>query len=130
MAKAIAGLELSAAKRTEEDLKYEKARIEREERERLAKELEERKQQDLVNFKKRFVGSDRWHKAENRRQYIRELERRAARHPSPEVQEWLQWAKRKATGMISFIESGDELLVDVDGNTLEFTNKVYGFGWG
>ena len=130
LAKIIAGLELSPAKRTEEDLKYEKARIEREERERLAKELEERKQQDLVNFKKLLIDSDRWHKAENLRQYIQELERRAERHPSPEAQEWLEWAKRKADWYDPFIESGDELLTDVDRNTLEFPKKVYSYGWG
>jgi len=130
LAKIIAGLELSAAKRTEEDLKYEKARREREERERLAKELEERKQQDLVNFKKLLIDSDRWHKAENLRQYIHELEARAERHQSPETQEWLEWAKRKADWYDPFIESPDELLADVDRNTLEFAKKTYGYGWG
>ena len=130
LAKIIAGLELSAAKRTEEDLKYEKARREREERERLAKELEERKQQDLVNFKKLLIDSDRWHKAENLRQYIHELEIRAERHQSPETQEWLEWAKRKADWYDPFIESPDELLADVDRNTLEFAKKTYGYGWG
>lgn len=130
LAKIIAVLELSAAKRTEEDLKYEKARIEREERERLAKELEERKQQDLENFKNLLIDSDRWHKAENLRQYIRELEARSDRHESPEAQEWLEWAKRKADWYDPFIESGDELLADVDRNTLEFPKKVNSYGWG
>ncbi len=120
LAKIIAGLELSAAQRTEQHLKYEKARIEREERERLAKELEERKQQDLVNFKKLLIDSDRWHKAENLRRYIQEREARSEWHPSAEAQEWLAWAKRKADWYDPFIESPDELLADVDRNTLEF----------
>ncbi|GAA4756142.1 hypothetical protein [Flavisolibacter ginsenosidimutans] len=130
LAKIIAGLELSAAQRTERDLAYEKARIERAERERLAKELQERKQQDLINFKKLLIDSDRWHKAENLRRYIHELEVRAEKNRSPETQEWLAWAKRKADWYDPFIESPDELLADVDQNTLEFPKKPYGYVWG
>lgn len=126
----ISGLELSAAQRTERDLAYEKARIEREERERLAKELQERKQQDLINFKKLLIDSDRCHKAENLRRYIHELEVRAEKNRSPETQEWLAWAKRKADWYDPLIESPDELLADVDQNTLEFPKKPYGYVWG
>ena len=99
-AKIIAGLELSAAQRTEQQLAFEKARIERQEKERLAKGLEERKQQDLINFKKLLIDSERWHKAENLRRYIHELEVRAEKNQSPETQEWLAWAKKRPIGMI------------------------------
>lgn len=130
LAKIIAGLELSAAQRTEQQLAFEKARIERQEKERLAKELEERKQQDLINFKKLLIDSDRWHKAENLRRYIHELEVRAEKNQSSETQEWLVWAKRKADWYDPFIESPDELLADVDQNTLEFRKKPYVYSWG
>ena len=110
---------------------YEKARIEREERERLAKELEERKQQDLINFKKLLIDSARWHKAENLRKYIHEVEVRAASNQPipPETFKWLEWANRKADWYDPFIESSDELLADVDQNTLEFPKKPYGYVW-
>ncbi|RYE54116.1 MAG: hypothetical protein EOP48_12970 [Sphingobacteriales bacterium] len=132
LAKIIASLELSAAQRTERDLAYEKARIEREEKERLAKELEERKQQDLINFKKLLTDSERWHKAENLRRYIHEMEVTAVSNQQnpPETLEWLEWAKRKADWYDPFIETPDELLVDVDQNSLEFPKKPNGFGWG
>lgn len=130
LAKIIAGLELSAVQRTEQQLAFRKAEEERKERERLAKELEERKQQDLINFKKLLIDSDRWHKAENLRRYIHELEVRAEKNQSSETQEWLVWAKRKADWYDPFIESPDELLADVDQNTLEFRKKPYGYSWG
>lgn len=132
LSKIIAGLELSAAQRTERDLAYEKARIEREEKERLAKVLEERKQQDLENFKKLLTDSERWHKAENLRRYIHEVEVRAKviQPISPETIEWLEWAKRKADWYDPFIESTDELLTEVDQNILELPKKNYSYGWG
>lgn len=132
LAKIIAGLELSAVQRTEQQLAFRKAEEERKERERLAKELEERKHKDLVSFKKLLMDSERWHKAENLRRYIHELEARAASNQPipPETLEWLEWAKRKADWYDPFIESPDELLADVDQNTLEFLKKPYGYGWG
>ena len=41
----------------------------------------------------------------------------------PEAQEWLQWAKRKADWYDPLIEGPDELLADVDLNTLEFPKR-------
>ena len=64
------------------------------------------------------------------RQFIHELEVRAERHQSPETQEWLEWAKRKADWYDPFTESPDELLANVDRNTLEFPKKLYDYGWG
>jgi hypothetical protein len=132
LAKIIACLELSAAQRTEQQLAFEKPKIEHQEKERLAKELEERKQQDLINFKKLLIDSDRWHKAENLRRYIHEVEVRAASNQSipPETFKWLEWAKRKADWYDPFIQSPDELLTGADQNTLEFPKKPYGYVWG
>lgn len=130
LAKIIAGLELYAAQRTEQQLAFRKAEEERKERERLAKELAERKQQELINFKKLLIDSDRWHRAENLRRYIHELEVRAEKTQSPETQEWLAWAKSKADWYDPFIESTDELLTDVDQNILELPKKNNSYGWG
>ncbi|MFT3949051.1 MAG: hypothetical protein QM763_18955 [Agriterribacter sp.] len=102
LAKIIAGLELSAEQATQQQLEFEKATAERKERERLAKELEDRKQQDLINFKKLLTDSERWHKAENLRSYIQELEARAVMKDqsiSPETLQWIEWAKKRQTGM-------------------------------
>lgn len=132
LAKIIAGLELSAEQRTQQQLEFEKAAAERKERERLAKELEERKQQDLLNFKKLLTDSERWHKAENLRRYIQELEARAVikdQSISPEKLQWIEWAKRKADWYDPFIESPDELLNEVNQNTLELPKRPYGYGW-
>lgn len=128
LAKIIAGLKLSAAQRTEQQLEFEKARIKRLERERLAKELEERKQQDLRNLKKLLIDSDRWHKAENLRRYIHEVEVRAARN-QPIPLEWLEWANRKADWYDPFMESPDEFLADVDRNALELPKKAIAYDW-
>lgn len=131
LAKIIAGLELSAEQRTQQQLAFEKAAAKRKERERLAKELEERKQQDLLNFKKLLTDSERWHKAENLRRYIQEVENRAEKNQSPSAEnfEWIEWAKRKADWYDPFIESLDELLTDVNRNTLELPKRPYGYGW-
>jgi hypothetical protein len=131
LAKIIAGLELSAEQRTQQQLAFEKAVAERKERERLAKELEERKQQDLLNFKKLLTDSERWHKAANLRRYIQELENRAEKNQSLSAEnfEWIEWAKRKADWYDPFIESPGELLTDVNRNTLELPKRPYGYGW-
>jgi len=129
LAKIIAGLELSAAQRTEQQLAFEKARIERQEKERLAKELEERKQQDLINFKKLLIDSERWHKAENLRRYIHELEVRAEKNQSHETQEWLAWAKRKADWYDPFVEADDEFLNGIDKDTLAIPKRTTYYGW-
>jgi hypothetical protein len=121
LAKIIAGLELSAAQRTERQLELEKEWKESEEKARQEKELQERKKQELLNFKKLLIDSERWHKAENLRNYIRQVEvRDVGKHTIPEFLQWLDWAKRKADWYDPFIESPDELFQDLDRNTLEF----------
>ncbi len=60
----------SGAQRTQQQLIFEKAAAERSERERLAKELEERKQQDLLSLKKILTDSERWPKEESLCRYM------------------------------------------------------------
>jgi hypothetical protein len=125
LAKIIVGLESLAVQRTEWQVAVKKAEEEREDKERMAKVLEERKNRELLKFKTMLIDAERSRKTENLRRYIHLMEVNTAMRQSPDIKEWLEWAKRKADWFDPFIESYDELLDDVDRNILEFPKKTH-----
>ena len=67
----------------------------------------------------------RWHEAVNLRNHIKEVEARAKVENvnNEELKSWLEWAKRKADRYDPFTETEDELLHDIDRETLEPVRK-------
>jgi hypothetical protein len=118
--KIIAKLELHAQelKKREEEIHiyWEK----RKEEERIAEELQRRKEKDLNDFKTMLQKSSRWHKAVNLRNYINEVEQNASTNGnlSEEKRQWLVWARKKADWYDPFIEMQDELLNKINRDTL------------
>jgi hypothetical protein len=123
--KILAWLEAEVARRKQRQEESERIREQNRERKRLRKELEERKQKELAGFKKTLQKATRWHKATNLRNYIDAVEQIAlASHGvTKELQAWLEWARKKADWYDPFTECDDELLNDVDKESLTFKNK-------
>jgi hypothetical protein len=118
----LAKLELISIELNERDLVWQKHREERELQEKLRKAYEEKQQKDLTDFKDMLLKAARWHKAVNLRNYIDTVEQNAINSGSlsEELQEWLTWARKKADWYDPFIELKDELLNEVDRETLTY----------
>jgi hypothetical protein len=98
------------------------------ERERqIEKDFQKRKEDDLLAFKDTLNKAERWHKANNLRNYINEVESRAISkgNLTEEIKKWLIWARKKADWYDPFIELDDELLNDIDKETLTMKKKFY-----
>ena len=120
---------LKAQTLKEERIAWEKKRKEQEERDRIAKELQKRKDKELQDFKELFKKAIRHDKAEIIRRYAEQLERSAiARNElTDEMKTLITWTKQKADWYDPFIEADDELLQDVDKEELTFKKKSW---WG
>jgi hypothetical protein len=122
LARIIARIEI----KTEETIKEKKEREEKREREREKKRIEEekqkRKERELDDFVSLIKSSKRWHKAENLRRYIDEVEANSVRTKaySDEVKNWVSWARQKANWYDPFVLSDDEYLNEVDRDKLVF----------
>jgi hypothetical protein len=116
----IAKLEAIAEERNQFQEYWRQQQLKRQEQERLRQELEQKKKNELVRFTEMLLNATRWHKAENLRNYINQFERNAKVENkfTPQLEEWLVWARKKADWYDPFVESEDELLKDVDRETL------------
>lgn len=131
LSKIIAQLELSGQEWKELRQKQKKEKEEREERERLQKEFEKRQEEDLIKFKEMLSSATRWHKASNLRNYINAVEENAIKSSGISIvlKNWLEWAKKKADWYDPFVETNDELLTDIDKNTLAIPKRKNYNGW-
>lgn len=125
LSRIIAFLELTGKKLKEERIERERKQKAREERERIAKELQLSKERELADFKELFKKVKRHDKAETIRNYADELERYAneRNNLTDEVKVEISWIRKKADWFDPFIEADDELLSDVDKEELTFKKK-------
>ena len=123
----IASLEMIAIKKTEWNNRIQKNREERELKEKIRKEYEKRQDDDLEAFRQTLNKAERWHKAENLRNYINEVESKAiaGNNLTEETKTWLIWAGKKADWYDPFIESEDELLKEADRESLTIKRKSF-----
>jgi hypothetical protein len=123
----IASFELWANEMNEREERWRLERIKRDEEERIKKDFEKRQDEDLKAFRETLDKANRWHKAENLRNYINEVESRAivVNNLKEETQAWLIWARKKADWYDPFIEAKDELLDKIDKETLITNRKSY-----
>lgn len=126
LSKIIAKLELAGRYWTLLRMQQKKETDERKEKERIIKEFEHRQEKDLADFKDMLQKASMWHKANNLRNYINEIETKslANNNHSEEFKTWLVWAHKKADWYDPFIAGEDELLNDVDKNTLAIKKKT------
>lgn len=131
LSKIIAKIETVAQERKEWEIQWQKKQEIRAEEERIRKEYEKRKEKDLSDFKSVLLKSSRWHKAVNLRNYIDEVEAKAQAKDclDEDLKSWIIWARSKADWYDPFTETEDELLQEIDRETLEPVKKSYSFNW-
>jgi hypothetical protein len=126
ISKIIAKLELSGREWTLLRLRQKKEEEERKEKERIIKEFELLQEKDLSAFKDMLQDASRWHEANNLRNYINEVEIKSSSNNSnsDEHAKWLEWARKKADWFDPFIEQEDDLLKEVNKDTLTINKKT------
>ncbi|HMT74374.1 MAG TPA: hypothetical protein PKA77_09910 [Chitinophagaceae bacterium] len=127
----LAKLEIISVELNEWDRKRKQEREEEQIRRDRQKEFEKRQEEELKLFRSTLLKSSRWHKAVNLRNYIDEVEAKAKAENklNDELQSWLAWARGKADWYDPFTETPDELLQDIDRETLEPIKKPYSYSW-
>lgn len=125
LAHIIASFELWAKEKIEWHERCRQNQLKWQEEERIRKEFEKRQEDDLEAFRQTLNKAERWHKAENLRNYINEVESKAitGNNLTEKTKTWLIWARKKADWYDPFIESKDELLNGADKETLSFNRK-------
>lgn len=125
--KILAGIEYHGWKDREERIAREKVWAENKEKERIAKELQDRKVKELADFKELFRKSQRHEKAEIIRRYVQNLEMSAIKRNelTEELKKQIEWARQKADWYDPFIEAYDQLLNEVDREELTIKKQSF-----
>lgn len=130
LSRIIVHIELAARSWQAAAKKRRKEELERKEKERIQKEFETLREKELNDFKDTLQKATRWHKANNLRNYINEIESRmyANSNDHEDITNWLAWARSKADWYDPFIEKEDPLLTNMDKDTLSIKppSKKYG----
>jgi hypothetical protein len=98
---------------------------EEQEQQRLLAEARKRKENELEAFKNLMNQAKRWKRAQVLREYLSHMKARASSDggASEEFKRWFEWATKKVDWFDPHVESGDELLSDVDRDQLTFNNS-------
>ncbi len=123
----ITRLEMEGQELRERTLRWEKQRAEDDERKRIARELEERQENELVAFKAILKDANRLHQAEVLRNYVDKVEILSIERNTltDELKSWITWARQKADWYDPLVKSEDELLSRVDKETLTLKKKEW-----
>ena len=110
----IAMLELEGKRMKEERIAYEIRGKQREEQQRIEKELKERQDKEANAFKKLFLQAIRLHQTNILRNYIQTVEANAINkgNITEEFTQWLVWAEQKVSWYDPLINGPDPLLND------------------
>ena len=86
------------------------------------KDLQALKEKGSTKFKHTFKLSRRFQESIELRNYINTFEKYAleSNFLTDEKQHWIQWARKKADWYDPFIDAEDDLLDDIDKDTLTF----------
>lgn len=120
LAKIIAKMEIDAQI---ENKWKEEARIKKilqDERDRIRKEFEKLRDDDLNKFKELIENSKRYQKVEMIRKYINTVKNYSKENNTfdNKIQDWVEWANKKADWFDPLINAEDKLLDDIDKDTL------------
>lgn len=120
-------LELRAKKDIGDRIEREKLQEIADKKRKIEQESRLRREKELEEFKFLLQKSARWKKAVDLRNYIEAIEMSAKKNNSitSELKSWLIWANKKVDWYDPLIEKEDELLDDVNRETLEATEKYY-----
>lgn len=125
----LAKLELKAKKEKELRLEREAYHNKVEEENKRKIFIQKQKNDELEKFKNLFASAKLLHEANTIREYANTVRVKALKNNnlSKEVKKWLEWVEKKADWYDPLIDFDDDLLKEVDKETLKF-NKSYQ-GW-
>lgn len=86
--------------------------------------MKNRRENELVTFKKLLSDAKRWRESKLLRDYIKDIEINAEKTDSvsKELIEWIEWANLKVDWYDPLINTNDDLLSEVDKENLTFKN--------
>ena len=124
----IGKLEVIAHNEKTEKEEREKYWEEKRIKEQKEKDLQTLKEKELHDFKLIFKLSKRYKKANDLRNFIDTFEKNAIEKNAltNELNNWIEWVRKKADWYDPFIGAEDDLLCDVDKDSLTFRNKSRG----
>lgn len=127
LSKVIAYLEMKARQVKEERTRREQYWAEQREKDRIAKEVQEKKVKELSDFNELFRKARRHDNAEKIRRYANEWEQFAITNNllTEELKEKIEWVRKKADWYDPFIEAEDELMKGIDREELKMELKTF-----
>lgn len=128
----IACLELLGEKKKQERIELEAYWAEQKEKDRIRKELKEKKDLELENFRSLYHLAMRYQKAQYIRNYLNSYESYLVSHGklTSDKKHWLDWAIKKTDWLDPFINLQDDLLADVNKDEVFVKlKKQYYFGY-
>lgn len=98
LAKIMAGIELYAKKKIQEQIELEAGWARQAEQRRIEEERKAKIEQEKANIQRLFDGSKKWRHYRDILDYIDEVEKRACQNAqlTAEIKDWLIWAREKA----------------------------------
>lgn len=120
LSKILAYLEAKAQIEDKKERVRETIRRREEKRQKKALALRHRKEEELLKLKNLLAEANRWHQSRILRGYITSFESHSTNDVSTELAPKIAWMRKKADWFDPLIEEFDELLAEVDRNTLKF----------
>jgi len=120
LSKLIAKLELLGERFKVERAEHKKWQDEYQEKQRVEKEISDRKKLELSSLKRMLKDSHRWKKAQLLREFINQIEQKAISEGllTEDIVQWVQWATQKADWLDPLLNGPDEWLAGIDPNAL------------
>lgn len=106
LGRIIGGLEYFAKKQAEETIRINIWRKEYEEKERLRKEIKQKKDDEQKRFSELLQESKRWAEAQQLRAYLNSIE--SSGSLKEDLSTWLEWARSKADWLDPMIKKEDK----------------------
>lgn len=118
----LAYLELRAQREKKEHIARKIWNEEYKRQREIERQIQQKRSDELVNFKQLITDSARWQKSINLRNYIKQIENNAIKQNSlsNELKDWLLWANHKADWYDPLIEKEDNFLDDINRETLKY----------
>jgi hypothetical protein len=126
-AEIIAGIELKAEEAIQKEIERENRRREYEHQKAIKIAFENKRKLDLLSFKNSLEKAERWHKANNLRAYIKEVEQRAKATSiyTNELSSSLERLNQQVDWFDPFVDAKDELLDAINKGTLDLPRSEY-----
>ncbi|GAB3534878.1 hypothetical protein GCM10027443_22720 [Pontibacter brevis] len=131
LSRILATLQMKGQQKHAERLERERKQAEREERERVYREMEARQEKELASLKHILVEAERWRQAKVMREYADEVERAARANDAytDQLGQWAEWVRNKADWHDPQVKRHDDLLTEIDWETLTLKKKPSYFFW-